>query len=77
MKKLAIFKQTVYITVEIEVNDNATKEEMEEIAYSQFNGLSEFCGNGGMDKLVGVSGSNESVEVCEDLEVAEFEDVEE
>jgi hypothetical protein len=72
MKKLAVFEQKVLITIEIDVDENITGEEIEEIAYSQFGGLTSYVGNGGMDKLVGVSDG--SIEICDDLEYLGIEE---
>ncbi len=48
----------VTITVEAE-NEN----EAIEIAARKFKGVHAYVGNGGLDKLIGVDGSNESIEV--------------
>lgn len=76
MKKLAVFKQTVFITVEIEVPENATEEEMTDIAYDSFDGMSEYAGNGGMDKIVGVREENQRVELSDEIDFVNIEDLE-
>jgi hypothetical protein len=54
---------TVYVTVEAE-----TKEEAIDIATDEVY-LSSYVGNGGSDKLIGVSDENHSIEAGEDFEV--------
>lgn len=51
----------VWVNVKVEAGDT---EEAERLAYSMA-GLSAYCGNGGSDKLIGVSDSNASVEACD------------
>ncbi len=48
----------VTITVEAENEEAAI-----EIASREFNGVHSYVGNGGFDKLIGVDGSNESIDV--------------
>lgn len=76
---------TVYGTVQtnIEVVINLTEEEMEglsneeiqdvliEKAYDDFGGISAYLGNGGDDKIIGVTGSNESIHCENDPEFYE------
>lgn len=52
---------TVEVTVTLEVEANDVNEAFE-IAEAQRDSLSAYVGNGGMDKLVGVSSPNESIE---------------
>jgi len=67
---------TIYVRCEVELTDNdtlgLTEDEIWELvierANSEFGGLSRYCGNGGMDKLVGVSGVGESVDIDEEFE---------
>lgn len=54
--------------VEAESKDSAIDE-----AYNSFGGVGGYCGNGGYDKLIGVCGSDDTIE-CDDFE---FTDVEE
>lgn len=56
----------VHITVEAENGDQAM-----EIAEKIFRGVKEYAGNGGVDKLIGVKGDNESITVDGN---AEFDD---
>lgn len=53
----------VHITVEAENGDQAM-----EIAKKKFRGVKEYTGNGGVDKLIGVEGSNESITIDGDVE---------
>lgn len=48
----------VHITVEAENGEQALK-----IAAQRFNGLREYAGNSGTDKLIGVEGTDESVTI--------------
>lgn len=67
---------TIHIRCEVELADNETlgltEDEIRELvierANGEFGGLSRYCGNGGMDKLVGVSGVGESVDIDEEFE---------
>lgn len=62
---------TVVISTVVEAE---TRDEAIEKAYEEFGGIGGFCGNGGTDKLIGVTGEHESIEA--DCEV-EFTDAEE
>lgn len=53
----------VHITVKAENGDQAM-----EIAKKKFRGVKEYVGNGGVDKLIGVEGSNESITIDGDVE---------
>lgn len=48
---------SVGITVEAESEEEAIKK-----AYEEFGGVDNYCGNGGMDKLIGVEGDEEWIE---------------
>lgn len=67
------FTGSVSITVEADSQDEAFDK-----AYEEFGGLGSYCGNGGCDKLIGVSSPNESCE-AEDAEIIwdEAQEVEE
>jgi hypothetical protein len=52
-------KTSVTVSIVVEAN---TPEEAIECADEEFGGINGFCGNGGADKLIGVYGSNESIE---------------
>lgn len=67
-------KYTVYGTVHAQVSikvDAANKDEAIEKAYEEFGGITSYCGNGGNDKLIGVSGSDESIEADGEVEFTE------
>lgn len=57
------------VTAEVYVNVEAADEEMAiEEAEREFGGIDGFCGNGGSDKLVGVHGTDESIEISDCVE---------
>jgi hypothetical protein len=58
----------VFITIEVEAE---SPDEAIDIAYDDFCGMSSYCGNGGMDKLVGVAQSNVSLDPSDDFEFTE------
>lgn len=60
---------SVGITVEAENEDDAIQK-----AYEEFGGVTGYCGNGGIDKLIGVDGDTEWIEADG---IVEFNDVEE
>lgn len=53
----------VHITVEAENEEQAI-----EIATKKFNGVHEYLGNGGCDKLIGVGRDNESITIDGNVE---------
>lgn len=58
-------KWRVYGSVPIEVVmtvEAGTADEALEVAFQEFPGLTNYCGNGGSDKLVGVNDSNVSLD---------------
>lgn len=57
----------VHITVEAENGDQAI-----EIAAQKFNGVHEYAGNGGYDKLIGVTGRNESITIDGEVEFNDY-----
>lgn len=61
MKKYDVYG-TVPIVVTITVEANSGEEAIE-IAARKFQGVRGYVGNGGLDKLIGVDGTNESIEV--------------
>ena len=66
MKKFKVYGTTkVVVTKEVWAN---TEEEAMEKAYQQLTSLTAYGGNGGWDKLVGVSEHDETVEIDEDIE---------
>lgn len=60
---------SVGITVEAESEDEAIQK-----AYEEFGGVNDYCGNGGIDKLIGVDGDTEWIEA---YGIVEFNSVEE
>lgn len=71
MKKFRVFGN-VNIMVSKEVWANNEEEAMEK-AYDKLPCLTAYCGNGGYDKLVGVSNDDESVDICDDIEYDDAE----
>jgi hypothetical protein len=60
-------KYRVHGVVEVEVTKEVwanNEDEAYEKAYNQLSYLTEYAGNGGWDKLVGVDGHDESVDTC-------------
>lgn len=60
-------KYRVHGVVEVEVTKEVwanNEDEAYEKAYNQLSCLTEYAGNGGWDKLVGVDGHDESVDTC-------------
>lgn len=60
-------KYRVHGVVEVEVVKEVwanSESEAYEKAYNELPSLTEYCGNGGIDKLIGVEGSGESVDTC-------------
>lgn len=84
MKKFTVCGKatiSVYIDVEVdEISDNEWDEDIDledmaiNKAYEEFGGLHALVGNDGVDKIIGVRGRNESIEIDCDVE---FENVEE
>ena len=64
-KKIYEVRGTITIEVLKRVKANDEDEAME-LADYHFSGLTEYCGNGGTDKLIGVQESSESVQTCGD-----------
>ncbi len=52
----------VFVSVEVEADDedSAMEEAAQEVS------IHGYCGNGGSDKLIGVSGSDESIYACDE-----------
>ena len=71
MKKYRVFGTTVVEVVK-EVWANSEDEAYDK-ASKQLNSLTEYCGNGGYDKLIGVDGSDESVAANENIEYDDCE----
>lgn len=63
---------SVGITVEAESEEEAIQK-----AYEKFGGVNDYCGNGGMDKLIGVAGDTEWIEADGVVEFNSAEESEE
>ena len=74
MKKYSV-RGTTVVTVTKEVWANSEQEAYEK-AYCKLDSLTEYCGNGGWDKLVGVDGYDESVAVFDDIAYDDIEELE-
>ena len=61
-------KVSVVMTVEADTEEGAI-----EAAHEEFPGLSGYCGNGGIDKLVGVNDESVSLSPDDDFEFIEAE----
>lgn len=71
MKKFRVYGNVnVVVTKEVWAN---TEEEALEKAYGKLPCLTAYAGNGGYDKLVGVSDYDESVDIPEDIEYDDTE----
>lgn len=71
MKKFKVYgNANVVVSKEVWAN---TEEEAMEKAHRQLPCLSAYCGNGGYDKLVGVSEHDETVDVFDDIEYDDIE----
>lgn len=74
MKKYKIYGMvTVNVTKEVWANN---EDEAFEKAREQLPCLTEYCGNGGYDKMVGVEGDGEAVETFEDIAYDDWEELE-
>lgn len=76
MRKVRVYGQTtVTVCIEIEVDDGcADEEEIFDKAGREFGGIHSFAGNGGFDKIIGVSGSRESIEPDDWPEFTRYEE---
>ena len=63
--KYRVYGRTT-VTVTVEVSADNEKDALE-VAFDQLTNLTAFSGNGGMDKLVGVYGDDESVAADEEI----------
>lgn len=65
MKKVRVFgRPEVVVSTVIEVDDNATPDEIFDAATKAFRGISQLVGNGGCgDKMIGVNGSDDTIMV--------------
>lgn len=79
MKKYRVYGNVnvlVETFVEIPDDEEITEEEVLARAYDEFQGIESFCGNGGIDKLIGVNGENDALQADEDVEFTYCELVE-
>ena len=74
MKKYKVYGTTV-VTVTKEVWAN-NEDEAYQKAFEKLDCLTSFCGNGGIDKLVGVYGDDESVDADGSIEYDDIEELE-
>jgi hypothetical protein len=75
MKEIQVYGHTtVTVSTVIKVRDNTELTESEIIsrARRKFGGVHSFCGNGGFDKLVGVSGENDTIAADEEVVFDDF-----
>ena len=71
MKKYKVYGN-VTVCVEKEVWANSEQEAFEK-AYDELPSLTEYCGNGGWDKLIGVEEDGEAVTAPEDIDYDDIE----
>lgn len=67
-----LVRGTTVVTVCKEVWANSEEEAFDK-AYDQLHSLTEYCGNGGYDKLIGVDGDDESVSADGTIEYDDIE----
>lgn len=72
MRYIVYGHTTVTVVVEVEAG---SKEEAYEIALDQRSSLDSYCGNGGIDKLIGVCGDDESVSADEEITYDDIEEI--
>ncbi len=58
------------------VDEDALKSAAIDMAYSEFGGIHEFVGNGGVDKLIGVYGTDESIHADGEVDFDKAEEAE-
>ena len=74
MKKYSV-RGTTVVTVTKEVWANSEQEAYEK-AWNKLDCLTQFCGNGGTDKLIGVYGYDESVSAYDTINYDDIEELE-
>lgn len=75
MKKLRVFGHatvTVSTIIEVEDGEDLTEEEIYDRARENFGGIMAFAGNGGTDKLIGVSDYEETISADEEPEFDDY-----
>lgn len=73
MKWIVYGTTTVSVSVRVEADD---EDEARDAAVDLFNGLTSYVGNGGTDKLVGVSDEEVSISPEDGFEIADVEPAE-
>jgi hypothetical protein len=59
MKRIRVYGDVkICVSTVIEVDDDANIDDIIEKAYAEFGGIHSYAGNGGMDKLIGVTGDD-------------------
>lgn len=58
-----------------DLDDDAVKNAAMEVAYDKFGGVHEFVGNGGLDKLIGVYGTHESISADGEVDFNSAEEI--
>ena len=75
MKKYRVYgNMTVVVSTIVESRNDLSEEEIYAKAHKKFKGISNYAGNGGIDKLVGVNNENDTI-ITDDNEV-KFDDYE-
>ena len=75
MKRLRVFGHatvTVSTVIEVKDDESLTEEEIYDRARENFGGIMSFVGNGGTDKLIGVSEYEETIAADEEPEFDDY-----
>ena len=75
MKRLRVFGHatvTVSTVIEVKDDESRTEEEIYDRARENFGGVMSFVGNGGIDKLIGVSEYEETIAADEEPEFDDY-----
>lgn len=64
-------KVTCFVSVKVKAESTADAVEK---AYEEFGGVNGYAGNGGWNKLIGVSGTNETIEAGDEVDWEEPEE---
>lgn len=76
MKKYRVYGNVnVVVTTIVEVPDDEqiAADDIYALAYEKFEGISSFVGNGGCDKLIGVCGSEDTIDADQEVEFDDYE----
>lgn len=72
MKEYTVYgKVACYVSVKVKAENAGDAVEK---AYEEFGGISSYVGNNGWDKLIGVSGTHETIEASDEIEWEEPEE---